>query len=310
MTTKQARILVLRGGAIGDFILTLPALHALRRRWPDAYIELIGYPHIADLAVTAGIVNRVQSLERAEISRFFSRRPEFPDDQVAFIRSFDIIVSYLHDSDGLVKDNLLLAGGRTVLYGSPIVTEGHAVEFLMRPLASLAIYPENEICQLALGDTAAQAGRRLLMESGVKRDPVVLHPGSGSRRKNWPVDRFMDVARRLRDKRDVCFLLGEADHSIEKPLRNGRSDIPLIMNLDLQQVAALLSASSLYVGNDSGITHLASALGLPGVALFGPSDPARWGPRGARMRILRGEEGSLDRIDVEMVMLEVAGLSS
>ena len=70
---KQIRFLILRGGAIGDFILTLPAIAAVRERWPDAYIELIGYPHIANLALAAGLVDHVDSLDRAEMARFFSR---------------------------------------------------------------------------------------------------------------------------------------------------------------------------------------------------------------------------------------------
>lgn len=75
------RIRVLRGGAIGDFVVTLPAIRLLRERWPDAYIDLVGYPHITSLAVAGGLVDRVTSLDGADIARLFSLRPDLPDGQ-------------------------------------------------------------------------------------------------------------------------------------------------------------------------------------------------------------------------------------
>ncbi len=71
MIAHRTRFLVLRGGAIGDFIVTLPALQAIREQWPAAYIECIGYPHIADLGLQSGLLNRVDSLDRARIVAFF-----------------------------------------------------------------------------------------------------------------------------------------------------------------------------------------------------------------------------------------------
>ena len=111
------RILVLRGGAIGDFIVTLPALQKLRERWPEAHIELVGYPHIAELARAAGVVNVVASLDKAEIARFFSLGPTFPTTQREYVSSFHFVVSYLHDPDDTVRQNLMAAGARQVLAG-------------------------------------------------------------------------------------------------------------------------------------------------------------------------------------------------
>ncbi|NQT91944.1 MAG: hypothetical protein HQ559_04215, partial [Lentisphaerae bacterium] len=90
------RILVLRGGAIGDFVLTLPALRLLRERWPDAHIELVGYPHVASLADAGGLVDRVRSLDSADIARLFSLRPDLPASQREYLSSFHIVLSYLY----------------------------------------------------------------------------------------------------------------------------------------------------------------------------------------------------------------------
>jgi heptosyltransferase III len=297
--TKQARFLILRGGAIGDFILTLPALQSLRDRWPDALIEVVGYPHIANLAVAAGLVDRVESLDRAEMAKFFSWMTIFTDQQAEYIKSFDLVISYLHDPSGVVKANLLAAGAKQVIYGSPLVDTGHAIDHLLKPLETLAIYNEGVNPKLALGGTERARGREWLAERGLGERAVAIHPGSGSPKKNWPVERFVDVARGVGE---AFFILGEADRAISDALRHEAADIPALSGGSLIDVAAVLSVSRAYVGNDSGITHIAAALGIPVVALFGPSDPDRWGPRGSNVTILRAPEGDLERLSVADVL--------
>jgi heptosyltransferase-2 len=307
---KQARFLILRGGAIGDFILTLPALRAVRARWPDAWIEVIGYPHVANLALAAGLANRVDSLDRAGMARFFSASPDFPPEQVAYIRSFDFIISYLHDPAGMVRENLLLAGARKVLYGSPIVERGHAIEHLMKPLESLAIYAENERSVLDLPEKNRENGRRWLSEQGLREPVLAVHPGSGSPKKNWPVDRFVELARRAARGHGLSYfyVLGEADREMVGSLERMDSGRVALKESSLLQVASVLSACRLFVGNDSGITHLAAAVGVPTVALFGPSDETRWGPRGPRVRVLRASGGDLNTLSVEPVLKAIAEL--
>jgi heptosyltransferase III len=300
MIAKRARFLVLRGGAIGDFIVTLPVLSALRERWPDSSIELIGYPHIARIALENGLVDHLDSLDRAGIATFFSLTPKFTEQQVRHIRSFDLVVSYLHDPDGTVQNNLYLAGAKQVIYGSPLVTgELHAVDHLLKPLETLAIYAAGASPQLNLSDTQRKAGAALLKERGINEAPYLIHPGSGSARKNWPVERFLALADRLRAEKGIppLFLIGEADAAVEKALE-GRL---CVRDLSLPEVASLLAASRGYVGNDSGITHLAAALGLPVTALFGPSSPAQWGPRGQRVTILSAPGDGMSSIGIDDV---------
>lgn len=306
---KQVRLLVLRGGAIGDFIVTLPALRALRRQWPEAYIELVAYPHIAQLALAGGLVDKVTSLHGAHIARFYSLRPEFPAEQVAFIRSFDLVVSFLHDPDRIVGDNLERAGARQLVAGSPLVEDGHAIDQMARPLEALAIYARGESAQLALGPADREAGRDLLGQHGIRGAALALHPGSGSPKKNWPLGRFIDLARRAAREggRTPFFLTGEADAEVETALRRNAPDVALATGLPLLDTARLLSACAAYVGNDSGITHLAAALGVPTVALFGPSDADRWAPRGDHVRVLRAPGGDLDALPVDDVWRAIEG---
>ncbi len=300
---RQARFLILRGGAIGDFIVTLPALAALRGRWPEAYIELAGYPHIANLALAGGLVDHVVSLDRAEMARFFAARPVFTEAQASHVQSFDVILSYLHDPQGILQENLLLAGARQVLSCSPIMAGGPAARQLLKPLESLAIYPESMAPQLALAASAKERGRQWLTERGVMADFVAVHPGSGSPKKNWPLDRFLEVARAWENRGTrVLWVAGEADQLIRDHLEKRAPSPVLLKDSTLVEVAEVLSHARLYVGNDSGITHLAAAVGVQTVALFGPSDSSIWAPLGAHVRAISAPEGDLTRLPVEWVL--------
>ncbi|HAL92095.1 MAG TPA: hypothetical protein DCM68_03620 [Verrucomicrobia bacterium] len=297
------RFLILRGGAIGDFIATLPVLQALRAQWPEACIDIWGYPHIAELAVASGLAQSVVSLDRAEMARFFVPEPSFTDAQVAAIRSFDLVFNYLHDPVGQVRSNLLLAGAKQVLSGSPIIKRGHAIPFLLEPLQALAIYETDLVPSLDFPETLRAPGRERLRSRGLRGKPVAVHPGSGSSAKNWPVERYVEIARRLREGgREVVAILGEADAAEAAALARELPELPVLQGLSLVELAATLAECGAFLGNDSGITHLAAAVGLPVVALFGPSDADTWAPRGrGGVQVLRAPEGELERLAVSAV---------
>lgn len=295
--------LILRGGSLGDFIVTLPVLQALRAQWPNARMEIWGYPHIANLAVAGGLAESVVSLDRAEMARFFVPAPEFTEAQVAAVRSFDLIFNYLHDPVGQVRTNLLLAGAKQVLSGSPIIKRGHAISFLLEPLEALAIYPSDLVPALELSPEARAAGRGRLRSLGLKGQPIAVHPGSGSPDKNWPVERYVEIIRRLRIRgRETIGILGEADAEAAAVLARELSDLPVLAGLALSELAETLAECGAFLGNDSGVTHLAAALGLPVVALFGPSDAETWSPRGrGSVQVIRAPEGELVRLPVSAV---------
>ena len=293
MTFRPARILVLRGGALGDFVVTLPALQALRARWPDGRLELIGYPTVARLALRGGLVDAVHSLDQAGMARFFSARPAFTEEQADFIRSFDIVLCYLHDPHGLLEENLRLAGARVLLMASPLVRERHAVDHFLHPLESLAIYGADPVPRLPVS---------------APPDPrsLVIHPGSGSPRKNWPLDRFLAVAVRARDAGwHPRFLLGEVERDLAPAVHVAGFDVTVDVPLD--EVAALLGGCGGYLGNDSGISHLAAACGASCAVLFGPTDPAQWAPRGA-VQVVRAEGGDWANLTPDHVWPAIAGL--
>lgn len=308
-----SRILALRGGAIGDFILTLPALRALREAWPDSRLELAGYPHIAELALAGGLADRVESLHKARIARLYGMKGPLDTELAGYLAGFDAIISFLHDPDGSVVRNLEASGVRTLFSTSPIHPTIHAADHLLWPVLEWLEKPRREaVPQLRLSDDVAQSGRQWAAGRRFREPVLALHPGSGSPGKNWPIRRYLDLAsRRLRFGK-VAFVLGEADAAIAAEVRAfcAERECPLLDHLPLTELASRLAAVGSFAGNDSGITHLAAALELPTLALFGPTDPEIWAPRGSRVRVLRSPDGRMDGLPLETVAQEVDALIS
>jgi len=302
MNTKQIRFLILRGGAIGDFVVTLPVFQAVRKQWPDAYIELVGYPHIANLALAGDLVDHVESLDRADMAKFFTFTPSFTEEQGKYIRSFDVVLTYLYDPIETMRENLRAAGARQIIYGSPMVTEGHVSDQLFRSLETLAIYGNQAVPQLNMSKGCLDRGREHLAERGLSEKVVAIHPGSGSPKKNWPLDRYLELAIWLEEHSNKPLLiLGEADKAIAEDLRRHENKIPVLAGASLVDVGSVLSHCRAYIGNDSGITHLAAALGIPTLAIFGPSDADQWCPRGENVHLTVAPDGNLDRVSVQQI---------
>lgn len=292
---NPARVLILRGGAVGDFIVTLPALTAIATRWPQAHRTLAAHPRLRRLALAGGHVHAFRSLDDADFGGLFAEAPEGLSPALRnWLGGFDAAVSFLHDPPGAVMRTLARAGIAHVLTVSPIIAAGHAADALAGPLRAWDC-PVPDVCTpcLRLPPEVRAEGARRLAAYG----PAVatLHPGSGSRAKNWPTERYLELARRLRLQAGLqpVFVLGEADGDARAMLTRANAEAwPVLPPSDLADLAAVLASARVHVGNDSGITHLAAAVGTPVVALFGPSDPAVWEPRGARARIVRAVEAT------------------
>ncbi|MBI2438505.1 MAG: glycosyltransferase family 9 protein, partial [Lentisphaerae bacterium] len=173
----------------------------------------------------------------------------------------------------------------------PVVTSSHAADHFLRPVIALGIAPASAAAPLLPWPEAQrEQARHWLKSQGLKAEVISLHPGSGSPRKNWPIEKFVSLADQVRRAFSVqpIFILGEAETQAARALAPLVQTYPMLINRSLKEVASVLAVSRGYVGNDSGITHLAAALGIPVVALFGATAADVWGPRGANVVILQG----------------------
>nr|MBA3273286.1 glycosyltransferase family 9 protein [Chthoniobacterales bacterium] len=291
--------------AIGDFVLTLPAIKLLRDAYPQAQLEILGYKHIIALADRRFYADAVRSIEYGALASFFAKGAELPADLADYFASFDLVVSYLFDPDGIFETNLRRCGVEDILTGSPKVNpDAHAAIQLAQPMLELGFCLRDPAAQLFLNPDDRAFGISAL---GSNATPIVaVHPGSGSTNKNWPVEKWRMLAQLLLETGAAGSLLligGEAD---EQPLTVLREMLPrdvvtIAENLPLPQLAAMLEGCALFIGHDSGISHIAAAAEIPCLLLFGPTDPAVWAPTNASVRVLRGEAGDVAALDVGRV---------
>ncbi len=305
----KPRILVIRGGAIGDFILTLPAIRLLRENFPGAEIEILGYEHIIELARGRFYADATRSIEYGPMAGFFVPNSTLAPDLVAYFASFQQVISYLFDPDLFFENNLRRAGVKNFLAAYAKIDDSeHAAGQLARPLQRMALFLDDAAAQL---HPSAEDKARAQEFLGTSTAPLIaIHPGSGSPRKNWPAEKWAAVARWLRAHTRQSRLLligGEADAAqlatVQAAL--GDAEILVAQHLPLPTLAAVLERSHLFLGHDSGISHVAAAVDTPCVLLFGPTDPAIWAPQNAGVKVLTSESGYLRQISVETVQAAV-----
>lgn len=306
------RILVIRGGAIGDFILTLPALRLLRENFPATELEILGYQHIISVAHGRFYARNTRSIEYGRLSRFFIPSAELDPGLCEYFEGFQQVISYLYDPDGLFESGLRRAGVKNLLQGpGKLDTSAHAAVQLARPLEKLALFLENPAAEVFPSAEDLAFAEEFLRNA--KRPLIAIHPGSGSPRKNWPLDRWQElglqIARRVAGSQ-LLLVSGEADVPQAETLRTAWRDLPVLeaARLPLALLGAVLSRCSLFMGHDSGISHLAAASGAPSVLLFGPTDPEIWAPQNRHVTILRAPSGELEQLPVDEVLEKALAL--
>jgi ADP-heptose:LPS heptosyltransferase len=311
------RILILRPGAIGDTLLTFPALQLLRSHFPSATIEIVGNRPALRLAHGAGLVDSVDAFGADWVSDLFGDEPT--DALRKRLGQVDLGIVWMHSANAAedLAARLKAAGvSRAVPFVSfpPNGSQRHVADHLVDTLAEVGIPDRlkrdaltlslwereqvrpnsSEFCRartnwfpLPLGEGQ---GEGIASAPGALKTNcfAVLHPGAGARRKRWPAERYAALAERLaRRGLTTAVTSGPADEDAVASLQAALSQpIQVLAGLELRDLAAILGRASLVVGNDSGVTHLAALTGAPTLALFGPFDPAYWAPIGPHVAVL------------------------
>jgi hypothetical protein len=292
------RVLLLRAGALGDLLLLRPAIAALRDASHSVAL-------IAPASPAAPLLHEVDELfpwERPELAALLAGDPVGALGEL-LARSGAVVAFTRSDT---LSRALTAATAVPVRVHDPAPPRGrHAADWLLdavrdwvgaepAPVAPLQPSPdEQKAADAALGRLPAGF--------------LALHPGSGSPVKNWSRERFLRLAERLSPRRPFLLVEGEADASACAPL----AELPgavVAAQLPLRVLGAALHRSGLFVGNDSGVSHLAAAYGAPTLALFGPTDPRSWRPLGAHVEALRSPGDAMEGLDLEDVVAAARGL--
>jgi hypothetical protein len=248
---------VIRPGAIGDFIVSLPALECLRSEYLEVWAASPNVPLVR-------FADRARSIASTSLDLLGVTEP--PARLLEELRGFDSIVSWYGANRQEFRE-LVGALQLPFTFLSALPAEGsklHATDFYLLQVRAMA--------------TCASDGIPRIRCDVKREDFVAIHPFSGSPKKNWPLENFRELARTLERDMPVRWCSGPDDPPLEGAVRID----------DLYELACWLARARLYIGNDSGITHLAAAVGTPVLALYGPgANPAVWAPRGEHVRVGR-----------------------
>jgi heptosyltransferase-3 len=272
-------------GALGDLILSLPALYTLKAGGRVGHLHLISRTDIADILIDNRLADEVSAVENGIFAEFFVSGTLSPK-AAEFLGTFTDAFIFMKNIDEVFAKNL----------------RRHIPKCFFIPTRP----EEGRVMHLSaaqvkrLNRSGIVSGEMPCLEvrpfpSGIHRGRTIItvQPGSGGKKKCWPSGNFLELMKLLGvDKRFYFyFILGPAErrglHEIsERFFSENKIDASIIARRSVSYIATLLKSSSLHVGNDSGVTHLASALGTPTIAIFGPTDPRIWGPFGSLTRII------------------------
>ncbi|HUN80163.1 MAG TPA: glycosyltransferase family 9 protein [Phycisphaerae bacterium] len=287
--SADSSALIIHGGALGDFVLTLSIVQAMKGSG-FARLEVLARGAHRSLALRGG-ADAFRDVDAHPWHSLFSSSP-VSEELKAELGQFDIAVDLLGGE--AFSRQLRTAGIRRVLSIDPRprpetrthITEQWAGDLVANGLKLPALVaPRIEV-------SAGERKKKRTLAEGCPQI-IFIHPGSGSAAKCWPLENFVQAARALSDQdHRVIFCIGEAEcerwpaEAIDRLLGSGA----LLRDLSLEQLAISIATADLYIGNDSGVTHLAAAVGTPTVAIFGPTSPVLWRPLGRRVEIVSNLE--------------------
>jgi len=293
-------VLVIHQGALGDFILALPTLETLRKTFPDAKSVVMGYPRILELAEKRFYADEVLSVDQRGVASFFVQEGSLDPVLSQFFKRFDLITVFGRDGEGPFIKNLrrVCKGPILHIHSFPSCDEKvHLTDHLLRQFAQYGFPASWSIPKLYLEESDREWARSFWKNKGVTPEErskiIVLHPGSGSKKKVWPLDRFVNLAQAFQDYLGsrILIVVGPAEGpEVQGAFEGTGFGSPfLAKGLTLVQLASVMEGCWFFIGNDSGISHLAAALRLPTVVIFGPTDQRIWAPRGENTFVVSRE---------------------
>ena len=283
--TPRVETFVLFPGSLGDFVCVLPALEVLKETSLTSKIAVAVRGQALEIASGILWLSRVLSLDRGAFASLFTSPTTIDEEIVRLFSSASQVISWFGHGSLEVQSTLerLVPNSIRSFAFFRGQEQLHACQYYLRCVGggeircpSLVIADEHRKWLESYWQLKGwNAASRILL----------MHPGSGGKKKRWAADGFVSVARwwTLDSTRQIVILLGPAEE-YEEALWKKVGTVEKA--LSLWQVAALLSRTDLYVGNDSGVSHLAGAVGARGVVFFGPTNSEQWRPLGGALTVI------------------------
>jgi ADP-heptose:LPS heptosyltransferase len=316
------RVLIVRQhNQMGDMLCAVPAFRAIRQSFPTARTMLITAPINHGVVQGNPYLDEILIFDKVEVRRSplrawrFLRRLRGFDTDVAIVLN---TVSFSSTSAWLA----VLSGARHIIGGDstpfgwsfsrwlynlemPLDPEvrGHAIDHGLQPLVAVGISTDDRSTLIVPGENAVAGARRFLQALG-PGPLLAIHPGAGKRENQWPPERFAAVVERAREWGVTPFLVegpvdGPATLATQERLA---SEAPVLRGADVATVAAALAESDAALVNDTGLMHVAGAVGVPTLALFGPTPAASWKPPGDHVDAIQSPDGTMEGIELDQVL--------
>ncbi|CAN5434255.1 glycosyltransferase family 9 protein [soil metagenome] len=302
----RRNVLILHQGALGDFVTSWPLAMAMGRMFPQSRIIYITSREKGRLAERAVRVEAGDTEDGWHM--LFAESPKVPESVAKLLAGAHTIFSFISQPGDVVSRNLqgiAPHANRFDMTTNATPGSGHVSQRLVDDLKPLPAAAEavrqmlRSIADRGLG-THRPVGRT-----------VTLHPGSGADRKNWPAERFLELAAALRNAgHDIFTVLGEVEQEKWSPELIARFEAAgrVVTPKTFVDLYEELIRTAAFIGNDSGPGHLAGIIGVPTVSIFGSSDPASWHPLGPRTAVVHRD--SLDGVQVADVLEALRGVGA
>lgn len=292
---------------IGDALFVFPTLAALRAKYPQAHLTLISHRPVLPLAQAWGLADEVFDCQEERWEAISAPVGIYRDDVRAVFQEADCVIYWDIDTRGKVTLNLSKVGVKHIFVApeAPVdVGEMHIADFMPKAVGLQSLGIEHVLANYVPPRRADSDGFCLF------RPPIAVHPGATDPQRRWPAHSFAEVINvLLRLNYPVLLLAGPSEARVLKQVRKHIEPrlrpgiLTVLENAPLLKVAAQLQQSQFFLGNDSGIGHLAGLLGVPMLAIFGPTDPVHKRPAGPYVETI--QEMPLERLHPDKVLAHI-----
>ena len=310
--TASRKAAIIQPGAIGDCILTLPLARYLKQTLDIGSVDMIGHTSYIDYFVNRTDIDGIRSIDSIGLHKLFADSKTFDiednDPLLGVFRDYSWIITFLNDAENNFEQNLIYLANCThpaeitsIDLKPPADFNGRISQFYIAQYMHENHLPmeqgtfDHSSIFITPTDSDREIGLQILNGMGLSADSpkVIIAPGSGGAEKCWAIDNFIALAETLKLRNfQPCFILGPAEQ--EKfsgdVIAKLKSTAPILTDLDLSEVLAAISASDLFIGNDTGLSHLAGCAGTKTIAIFGPTNTTHYKPLGPKVETFTVDE--------------------